>query len=61
MLPCVAVPADHSVKLVWLDGRDLLDPHFFANPLTFPGASGGVGKPEGWDKEYLELLRIGLG
>ena len=60
------VPADHSVELVWLDGRDLLDPHFFANPLTFPGASGGVGKPEGWDtegwdKEYLESLRIGLG
>ena len=61
MLPRAAVPADHSVELVWLDGRDLLDPHFFANPLTFPGASGGAGKPEGWDKEYLESLRIGLG
>ena len=61
MLPCAAVPADHFVELVWLDGRDLLDPHLFANPLTFPRASGGVGKPEGWDKEYLESLRIGLG
>lgn len=55
------VPANHSVELVWLDGRDLLDPHVVANPLTFSGASGGVGKPEGWDKEYLESLRIGLG
>jgi hypothetical protein len=54
------IPADHSVELVWLDGRDLLDPHFFANPLTFPEASGGAGKSEGWDEEYLESLRIGL-
>lgn len=43
--------ADHFVELLWLDGRDLLDPHFFANSLTFPGASGGAGKPEGWDED----------
>jgi hypothetical protein len=53
-------PADCSVELLWLDGRDLLDPHFFANPLTSPGASGGAGKPEGWDEVNLQSLRIGL-
>jgi hypothetical protein len=53
-------PADRSVELVWLDGCDFLDPHSFANPLAFPGANGGAGKPEGWDEEYLESLRIGL-
>jgi hypothetical protein len=53
-------PADCSVELLWLDGRDLLDPHFFANPLTFLGASGGAGKPEGWDEVNLQSLRIGL-
>lgn len=53
-------PADRSVELLWLDGRALLDPHFFWNPLAFLGASGGAGKPEGWDDEYLESLRIGL-
>lgn len=54
------VPGDHSVELSWLDGRDLLDPHFFANPLAFSGARGGAGKPEKWDEEYLELLRSDL-
>jgi hypothetical protein len=53
-------PADHSVEVSWLDGHDLLDPHYFANPLAFEGASSGAGKPEGWDKEYLELLRRSL-
>ncbi|MDQ4000613.1 MAG: hypothetical protein M3283_06360 [Actinomycetota bacterium] len=53
-------PADYSVEVLWLDGRDLLDPYYFANPLIFSGASGGAGKPEGWDQEYLESLRIGL-
>jgi hypothetical protein len=50
------IPADHSVELTWLDSHDLLDPHYFANPLAFEGAN----KPEGWDKEYLELLRRSL-
>jgi hypothetical protein len=50
-------PADHSVEVTWLDGHDLLDPHYFANLLAFKGASSGADKPEGWDKEYLELLR----
>lgn len=54
------VPDNHSVELSWLDGHDLLDPHFFANPLMFPGASGGAGKPDRWDEEYLGLLRQGL-
>jgi hypothetical protein len=54
------VPDNHSVKLLWLDGSDLLDPYFFANPLTFPGASDGARKPKGWDEEYLELLRRDL-
>jgi hypothetical protein len=53
-------PANHSVELLWLDGRDLLDPHRFANPLAFLGASNGASKPEGWDEEYLESLRIDL-
>jgi hypothetical protein len=53
-------PADHSVEVTWLDGRDLLDPHYFANPLALEGASSGADKPEGWDKEYLELLRRSL-
>jgi hypothetical protein len=53
-------PADHSVEVSWLDGHDLLDPHYFANPLAFEGASGGADKPKGWDKEYLELLRRSL-
>jgi hypothetical protein len=53
-------PADHSVKVSWLDSRDLLDPHYFANSLAFEGASIGVDKPEGWDEEYLELLRQSL-
>lgn len=53
-------PADHSVEVSWLDGHDLLDPHHFANPLAFEGASSGADKPEGWDKEYLELLRRSL-
>jgi len=26
-------PADHSVEVTWLDGHDLLDPHYVANPL----------------------------
>ena len=51
------VPADHSVELVWLDGRDLLDPHFFANPLAFLGAGGGAGKPEGSETDYLDWVR----
>lgn len=54
------VTAGHSVELTWLDGRDLLDPSYFANPLAFRGAGGRAGKPEGRDEEYLELLRKGL-
>ena len=46
-------PDDYSVELLWLDGRDLLDPHFFANPWPFQEqaaewATGGLGR------EYLE-------
>jgi hypothetical protein len=54
------VPAGHSVELLWLDERHLLDPNFFANPLSFPRVDGGVGKPEGWEKEYLKLLGAAL-
>lgn len=51
------VPEGHSVELLWLDERDLLDPHFL-NPLSFQGAGGS--KPEGWEADYLKLLQARL-
>ena len=52
------IPADRSVDLGWLDVRDLLDPNFYLHPLNHPTATGGlIGKPEGWETEYLDWVR----
>jgi hypothetical protein len=51
-------PADRSVRIAWLDGRDLLDPNVFMHPLSFPSATGErVGKPQRWEEDYLEWVR----
>lgn len=51
------MPADHSVDVGWLDGHDLLDPHFL-HPLSLPTATGErISKPEGWETDYLDWAR----
>jgi hypothetical protein len=50
------VPADHSVELLWLDGRDLLDPRFFTNPLTFPGTSVKWANPRGLGRRVSRVI-----
>jgi hypothetical protein len=50
-------PTGHSVEVHWMDGRHLLDPDYFTNPLSFPRPDGGVSKPEGWEAGYLKILQ----
>lgn len=52
------VPADHSVDIGWMDGRELLDPNFFLHPLSHPTAMGQrANKPKGWKNDYLDWAR----
>jgi hypothetical protein len=48
----------HSVEIIWLDGRDLLDPDFVLHPLNYPQvASQRTDRPEGLDVDYLDWVR----
>jgi hypothetical protein len=52
------VPADHTVRIDWLDSHDLLDPSIFLHPLSHPTATGErASKPEGWENDYLDWAR----
>jgi hypothetical protein len=51
-------PSRHSVEIIWLDGRDLLDPDFVLHPLNYPEvATQRTERPEGWDADYLDWVR----
>ncbi len=57
--PLIAqIPAEHSVKISWLDSRDLLDPNVMFHPLAFPTADGSrIDKPVGWKNDYRDWIR----
>lgn len=50
------VRAGHSVELEWLEGRHLLDPDVFTNPLSFPNALVDPSPGPGREKQYLDTL-----
>jgi hypothetical protein len=51
------VPSRHSVEIVWLDDRDLLDPDFVLHPLSYPEVKNRrPDSPEGWDADYLDWV-----
>jgi hypothetical protein len=55
------VPRRHTVDIVWLDDRDLLDPDFVLHPLRYPEVRlQRAERPKGWDIDYLNWVQLSV-